>query len=67
MLLGLIMGPTSGDLVAHLWRGGERVAQVAVDEMGNLVIGDLVPGSYELVLREAEVEIQIRDLDVGMS
>lgn len=67
MLLGLIMGPTSGDLVAHLWRGGEPVAEVAVDEMGNLVIGDLAPGSYELVLRGSEAEIQIQDLKVGAS
>jgi hypothetical protein len=67
MLLGLILGPISGDLVARLWRGGERVAEAAVDEMGNLVIGDLALGIYELVLRGSEVEIQVRGLEVGGS
>jgi hypothetical protein len=64
-LLALITGLQPENLVAHLLRGGERVAEAAVDEMGNLVIGNLAPGSYELILRGPGLEIQIPDLEVG--
>jgi hypothetical protein len=60
------MGPVLPEnLVAHLLRGGELVSEVAVDGMGNLVIGNLAPGSYELILRGPGLEIQIPDLEVG--
>lgn len=67
ILLGLVTGMDARDLVAHLWRGGERVTEAAVDEMGNLVIGNLAPGSYELILHGPGVEIQIPDLEVEAS
>lgn len=66
-LLGLVTGIDASDLVAHLWMASERVGEVPVDELGNLVIPGLVAGSYELILSGPEVEIHIRDLDVGAS
>jgi hypothetical protein len=66
-LLGLIMGIETRDLAAHLWLGDQTVAQAQVDELGNLVIMDLAPDSYELILKGPDLEIQILDLDVGAS
>ena len=67
ILLGLITGMDTGELVAHLWLADRRVGEVPVDELGNLVISNLAPGSYELILSGPEVEVHIRDLDVGAS
>lgn len=67
MILGLVTGMATSELVAHFWLDDRRVGEVAVDELGNLVIPDLVPGSYQLILSGPEVEIHIRDLDVGAS
>lgn len=65
-LLGLVTGIDAGELVAHLWLADQQVVQVPVDELGNLVIPGLVPGSYDLILSGPEVEVHIRDLDIGM-
>ncbi|MGD8473896.1 MAG: hypothetical protein PVH59_07210, partial [Anaerolineae bacterium] len=64
-LLALVTGVDTSELVAHLWLADRRVGQVPVDELGNLVVPDLAPGSYELILSGPEVEVHIRDLDVG--
>lgn len=66
-LLGLVTGMDTSELVAHLWLSDQHVGEVPVDELGNLVIPGLVPGSYELILSGLEVEMHIRDLDVGES
>ena len=66
-LLGLVTGMDTSELVAHLWLADRHVGEVPVDELGNLVIPDLAPGSYELILSGPEVELHIRDLDVGAS
>jgi hypothetical protein len=66
-LLALVTGVDTSELVAHLWLADRRVGQVPVDELGNLVVPDLAPGSYELILSGPEVEVHIRDLDVGAS
>jgi hypothetical protein len=64
-LLGLVTGIDTSELVAHLWLADQHVGEVPVDELGNLVIPSLVPGSYELIFSGPEVEIHIRDLDIG--
>lgn len=64
-LLGLVTGPDLEDLDALLWRAGNLVATVPVDQLGNLYIPNLSPGHYELILRGAQVEIQIPSLPVG--
>jgi anti-sigma factor RsiW len=66
-LLGLVTGIDATGLVAHLWLADRHVEEAAVDELGNFFIPGLVPGSYELILSGPEVEVHIRDLDVGAS
>ena len=61
-----VTGMDTTELVAHLWLADRRVGEVSVDELGNLVVPNLKPGSYELILSGPEVEVHIRDLDVGV-
>ena len=65
VILGLVLGAECAGLEAHLWRDDQRIAVVPVDELGNFVIPDMVPGSYELILSGPEAEIHIQDLQVG--
>lgn len=65
VVLGLVIGAKPGELKAHLWQADQRAAVVPVDELGNFVILDLAPGSYELILSGTEVEIHIQDLQVS--
>jgi hypothetical protein len=66
-ILGLVIGLVEGqELKAHLWRSGQRIATVPVDESGNFVIPGLTPGGYELILSGPEVEIHIQELQVGI-
>ena len=67
MILGLVTGMATSELVAYFWLDDRRVGEVPVDELGNLTMPDLAPGSYELILSGPEVEVHIRDLDVGAS
>jgi hypothetical protein len=67
VLLGLVIGTEPSGVEAHLWQADQRVAVVPVDELGNFVIPDLAPGSYELILSGPEIEIHIQDLRVGTS
>jgi hypothetical protein len=65
VILGLIIGTQAGGVLVHLWQADQRVAEVPADELGNFVIPDLAPGSYELILSGPEVEIHIQELQVG--
>ena len=65
VLLGLVIGAEPSRVEAHLWQADQRVAVVPVDELGNFVIPDLAPGSYELILSGPEIEIHIQELQVG--
>lgn len=67
MVLGLITGIDTRDLVGRLWQAGQLVAEVPVDELGNLIIANLAPASFELILSGPGLEIHIQDLDVGES
>jgi hypothetical protein len=67
VLLGLVIGTEPSGVKAHLWQADQHVAVVSVDELGNFVIPDLAPGSYELILSGPEIEIHIQDLQVGTS
>ena len=67
-ILGLVVGlDDPGQLDAHLWHAGQRITNVAVEELGNFTIPGVSPGSYELILSGPEVEIHIQDLEVGRS
>jgi hypothetical protein len=65
VLLGLVIGMEPSGVKAHLWQADQRIAVVPVDELGNLVIPGLAPGSYELILSGPEVEIHIQELQIG--
>jgi hypothetical protein len=67
VLLGLVIGTEPSGVEAYLWQADQRVAVVSVDELGNFVIPNLAPGSYELILSGPEIEIHIQDLQVGTS
>ena len=67
VLLGLVIGTGPSGVEAHLWQADQHVAVVSVDELGNFVIPDLAPGSYELILSGSEIEIHMQDLQVGTS
>lgn len=66
-ILGLIVGMEPGGLEAHLWQAERRVAVISVDELGNFVIPNLAPGSYELILSGPKVEVHIQELQIGTS
>lgn len=63
-ILGLILGDEAGDWRAHLWQEGERVAEADVDDLGNFILSDLEPGSYDLILGGPDVEVHVQDLAV---
>jgi hypothetical protein len=64
-VLGLATGLEANGWEVQVWRGEERIADVPVDELGNFVLRNLAPGSYELNITGPEVTIQIQDLDLG--
>lgn len=63
-ILGLILGEANDDWHARLWQEGERVAESAVDDLGNFVLSDLEPGSYDLIIGGSTLEVHIQDLSV---
>lgn len=64
-ILGLVMGAEPIGGLALLWQAEQQVAEAPVDELGNFVIPDLDPGSYQLILSSPQVEVHIHDLQVG--
>jgi anti-sigma factor RsiW len=64
VLIGLVLGEEAASLQAHLWRGDQAVTSAEVDELGNFTLSGLEPGNYEIFLSGADVEIQIKDLEV---
>lgn len=66
-ILGLITGIETTALQVDLFRAGDPVAHVAVDELGNFVVAGLAPATYELTISGSEAEIHIQELDVGAS
>ena len=65
VILGLVIGTDPSRMEVHLWRDEQRVATVSVDDLGNFVIPNLTPASYELILSSPELEIHIQDLEIG--
>jgi hypothetical protein len=63
-LLGLVLGVDPAGLTAHLWRGEDAVSSAELDEMGNFILANIEPGSYEIVVRGSELEIHIPSMDV---
>ncbi len=66
MIAGLITGLKDPDTaMVHLWQAGEHVRTIQVSELGNFEIAELLPGSYELMVGDSEIEIHIQDLPLG--
>ena len=66
-ILGLATGlGTIQRVEAELWQAEELVASASVDDLGNFSLSGVTPGSYELILRGADFEIRIKDLDVAL-
>lgn len=63
-LIGLVLGVEPEGMIAHLWRGEEAIQRVEVDELGNFILDNVLPGRYELVVRSSEMEIHIPSLDI---
>lgn len=63
MLLGLVLGlDITQTFEAHLQQTSQTPLTTPIDEFGNFVFEHLWPGSYTLLLRSLETEIQIEAL-----
>jgi hypothetical protein len=65
ILLGLVTGADTTGMEVQLWQPDQLIATAPVDPLGNFVVSDLIPGSYRLVLRGPEVEVQITELEIA--
>jgi hypothetical protein len=63
-LLGLVTGVEPAGITAFLWKGGEKLAETSLDEIGNFIFQGLGEGNYELILSNAELEIHVQDVGV---
>ncbi|MEI7770329.1 MAG: hypothetical protein WCI67_10095 [Chloroflexales bacterium] len=63
-VFGLVSGGDMASMTIRLLRSGQLVAAADVDSVGNFVLADLDPGSYELTLRGLDVEVQVPDLRI---
>jgi hypothetical protein len=63
-LLGLITGLKPNGFMIEAYQGGKVVATTLVDEIGNFILGNFLPGSYELILRGSDTEIHIQSFIV---
>lgn len=66
-ILGLATGlGTIQGVEAELCQAGVPVASVPVDDLGNFSLSGVSPGCYVLILRGADFEIRVEDLEVGL-
>lgn len=63
-LLGLVTGSKSNELTIQASQEGKTIATSSVDETGNFVISQLMPGRYELILASPNDEVHIESLSV---
>ena len=66
VIFGLVTGMETGEAQVHLDDAGRRVTVVPVDELGNFVLLNLAPGTYDLTLSGPGVEIHIHEVHVEM-
>jgi len=65
VLLGLVTGADTAGMEAHLWQPDQLVATVPVDNLGNFFVSNLIPGTYALILRGPEIEVQIAQVEIA--
>lgn len=64
-ILGLITGLEDfGDLEIHVWQADEPLTTTDVDELGNFILPNLAPDTYDLIVSGPEIEIHIQNLEV---
>jgi hypothetical protein len=72
-ILGLVMGldrspgGAKSDFTVQLRQGPGQVASTVVDELGNFVFSDVIPGEYELVLTGPGLKIRISHIQAENS
>ena len=64
MLLGLLSGVDPSGLQTSLWQGEGKLAEAALDELGNFVISEIETGTYQLILAGENFEIHLDDVDI---
>lgn len=65
-ILGLITGLDDfEDIQVHVWQADEPLTTTDVDELGNFIIPNLAPDTYDLIVSGPEIEIHIQNLEVG--
>jgi hypothetical protein len=63
-MLGLVTGVEPVGMTVFLWKEGEKLAETALDELGNFIFQGLDEGAYELILSSSDLEIHIQDMGV---
>jgi hypothetical protein len=63
-LVGLVLGVDPTHLTAHLWQGDDPVKSAEVDELGNFILANIKPGTYQLIVSNTELEIHVPSLEV---
>lgn len=64
-LVGLVTGGPGRVTQAQLLQGDALVAEQAIDPGGNLILGEIAPGKYRLLLSGPELEVLIPELLVA--
>lgn len=68
-LTGMVMGTAAAGMRAALWpQEGAPVEPTAagiIDDIGNFILTDIPAGTYELILRGADSEIRIPELELS--
>lgn len=62
VIIGLLLGENTAEFDVNLWQAGQLITTTAVDDLGNFVLNQVQPGTYELILTAAEAEIHVQEL-----
>jgi hypothetical protein len=63
-VLALLIGAAAEGVQAHLLQNGREIAATPLDELGNFILPDILPGVYSFLLRGLEFEIVIDPLEI---
>jgi hypothetical protein len=63
-MIGLLTGINGEGMQASLWQNGQALTETGVDAFGNLALTNLLPGTYDLLIRGGEIEIYAQNLKV---
>jgi hypothetical protein len=63
-IVGDITGAETHTFAVDLWQAGEVLDTIPVDEIGGFTLSTLLPGTYELIIRGAEVIVHIQSFSL---